>query len=211
MICGFLSVVVRHRDVCLAAAALTLRRSLPAPAGGQQPPTAVAFADRAVHDLLNVVTSLPPARTTRRSPARSACSCRSCTAAPPPSPPATPSCTPSTPPALAGRRLAALTRPPRSAAARRPGPAVSLAALRENLPRGIAIDVGDALLASHHELLGDPAAVWPGWRRGGLLPSVADAIQPASETVYINGQHRAQAMLEAGVRRTVVLHQVYET
>ncbi|MFF7581214.1 hypothetical protein ACFZBE_40820 [Streptomyces sp. NPDC008061] len=50
---------------------------------------------------------------------------------------------------------------------------------------------GDALLAGHHELLGDPAAVWPGWRRGGLLPSVADAIQPASETVYINGQHRA--------------------
>ncbi|MFF3359387.1 hypothetical protein ACFYWN_44035 [Streptomyces sp. NPDC002917] len=26
-----------------------------------------------------------------------------------------------------------------------------------------------------------------------------------------SGQHRAQAMLEAGVRRTVVLHHVYET
>ncbi|ALO91340.1 Transposase [Streptomyces hygroscopicus subsp. limoneus] len=30
-------------------------------------------------------------------------------------------------------------------------------------------------------------------------------------TGYINGQHRAQAMLEAGVRRTVVLHHVDET
>ncbi|MGW4759544.1 hypothetical protein [Streptomyces chartreusis] len=33
----------------------------------------------------------------------------------------------------------------------------------------------------------------------------ADAIQPDSEARYINGQHRAQALLEAGVRRTVVL------
>ncbi|MFE1476485.1 hypothetical protein ACFW6N_21865 [Streptomyces cyaneofuscatus] len=43
------------------------------------------------------------------------------------------------------------------------------------------------------------------------LFSIGDAIQPASEPGYINGQHRAQAMLEAGVRRTVVLHHVYET
>ncbi|MGW2272592.1 hypothetical protein [Streptomyces yangpuensis] len=37
-----------------------------------------------------------------------------------------------------------------------------------------------------------------------------DAIQPDSEGGYINGQHRSQAMLEAGVRRTVVLRHVYE-
>ncbi|MEU6071061.1 hypothetical protein ABZ864_43120 [Streptomyces sp. NPDC047082] len=38
-----------------ALAALTLRRSLPAPAAGQQPPTAVVFADRALFELLNLV------------------------------------------------------------------------------------------------------------------------------------------------------------
>ncbi|MCX4783881.1 MULTISPECIES: hypothetical protein [unclassified Streptomyces] len=43
------------------------------------------------------------------------------------------------------------------------------------------------------------------------LFNTADAIQPSSDTGYINGQHRAQAMLEAGVRRTVVLHLVDET
>jgi hypothetical protein len=50
------------------------------------------------------------------------------------------------------------------------------------------------------------------WQREALatLFSIGDAIQPASGTGYINGQHRAQAMLEAGVRRTVVLHQVDE-
>ena len=53
-----------------------------------------------------------PARTTRRSPARSACSCRSFTAAPPPSPPPTLSCTPSPPLALASRRVAAPIRRP---------------------------------------------------------------------------------------------------
>ncbi|MGM9470352.1 nucleic acid/nucleotide deaminase domain-containing protein [Streptomyces murinus] len=36
-------------------------------------------------------------------------------------------------------------------------------------------------------------------------------IQPDSGGGYVNGQHRAQAMLEAGVRRTVVLRYVYET
>jgi hypothetical protein len=51
------------------------------------------------------------------------------------------------------------------------------------------------------------------WQTEALatLFNTADAIQPASEAGYINGQHRAQAMLEAGVRRTVVLHHVYET
>ncbi|MFD7705424.1 hypothetical protein [Streptomyces caelestis] len=43
------------------------------------------------------------------------------------------------------------------------------------------------------------------------LFSIGDAIQPSSGTGYINGQHRVQAMLEAGVRRTVVLHHVDET
>ncbi|MFF9143000.1 hypothetical protein ACF09G_36275 [Streptomyces albogriseolus] len=45
------------------------------------------------------------------------------------------------------------------------------------------------------------------WQSEALatLFSVADAIQPASGVGYVNGQHRAQALLEAGVRRTVVL------
>ncbi|MEC4575082.1 hypothetical protein [Streptomyces virginiae] len=42
------------------------------------------------------------------------------------------------------------------------------------------------------------------------LFSTWDAIQPDGEGGYINGQHRSQAMLEAGVRRTVVLRHVYE-
>ncbi|KND46654.1 hypothetical protein IQ64_00180 [Streptomyces stelliscabiei] len=51
------------------------------------------------------------------------------------------------------------------------------------------------------------------WQTEALasLFSVANAIQPASQPGYINGQHRAQAMLEAGVRRTVVLHYADET
>ncbi|MGW7196210.1 hypothetical protein [Streptomyces chryseus] len=49
------------------------------------------------------------------------------------------------------------------------------------------------------------------WQTEALatLFNTADAIQPSSETRYINGQHRAQAMLDAGVRRTVVLRAVY--
>ncbi|GAA3503460.1 hypothetical protein GCM10019016_105700 [Streptomyces prasinosporus] len=43
------------------------------------------------------------------------------------------------------------------------------------------------------------------------LFSIGDAIQPSSGTGYINGQHRTQAMLEEGVRHTVVLHHVDET
>ncbi|MEV5177972.1 hypothetical protein AB0L10_44870 [Streptomyces flaveolus] len=52
-----------------------------------------------------------------------------------------------------------------------------------------------------------------GWQTEALatLFSIGDAIQPDSEGGYINGQHRAQAMLEAGVRRTVVLRYVYES
>ena len=57
------------------------------------------------------------------------------------------------------------------------------------------------------------AAAATRWQTEALasLFNVANAIQPASQTGYINGQHRAQAMLEAGVRRTVVLHHVDET
>ncbi|MFM9633282.1 MULTISPECIES: hypothetical protein [Streptomyces] len=51
------------------------------------------------------------------------------------------------------------------------------------------------------------------WQTEALatLFNTANAIQPDKEVRYINGQHRSQAMLEAGVRRTVVLHHVYET
>ncbi|WP_331732040.1 hypothetical protein [Streptomyces sp. NBC_00989] len=41
------------------------------------------------------------------------------------------------------------------------------------------------------------------------LFNVADAIQPSRNPGYINGQHRAQALLDAGVRRTVVLRMVW--
>ncbi|MFF3326499.1 hypothetical protein [Streptomyces sp. NPDC002889] len=45
------------------------------------------------------------------------------------------------------------------------------------------------------------------WQTQALatLFSTADAIQPDSQAGYINGQHRAQALLEAGVHRIVVL------
>ncbi|MDX3695026.1 hypothetical protein PV726_32750 [Streptomyces europaeiscabiei] len=51
------------------------------------------------------------------------------------------------------------------------------------------------------------------WQTEALatLFNTADAIQPSSASGYINGQHRAQAMLDAGVRRTVVLRHVDET
>ncbi|MEV8553803.1 hypothetical protein AB0L04_28805 [Streptomyces glaucescens] len=51
------------------------------------------------------------------------------------------------------------------------------------------------------------------WETEGLATvfNTANAIQPSTGTGYINGQHRAQAMLEAGVRRTVVLRHVDET
>ncbi|MEV5787809.1 hypothetical protein ACGFWD_40905 [Streptomyces sp. NPDC048448] len=38
---------------------------------------------------------------------------------------------------------------------------------------------------------------------------MADAIQPAKGPGYVNGQHRSQAMLDAGVRRAVVLRMVW--
>ncbi|MFE9769441.1 hypothetical protein ACFYPC_33815 [Streptomyces sp. NPDC005808] len=41
------------------------------------------------------------------------------------------------------------------------------------------------------------------------LFSVANAIQPARGPGYVNGQHRAQALLDAGVRRSVVLRMVW--
>ncbi|MFD9606503.1 hypothetical protein [Streptomyces sp. NPDC059970] len=43
------------------------------------------------------------------------------------------------------------------------------------------------------------------------LFDTGDAIQPDRDVRYINGQHRSQAMLEAGVRRTVVLRHVSAT
>ncbi|MFD3334630.1 hypothetical protein ACFWV1_18520 [Streptomyces sp. NPDC058700] len=51
------------------------------------------------------------------------------------------------------------------------------------------------------------------WQTQALtsLFSIANAIQPGSQSSYINGQHRAQAMLDAGVRRTVALHYVHRT
>jgi hypothetical protein len=47
------------------------------------------------------------------------------------------------------------------------------------------------------------------WQREALdsLFSMANAIQPTPDG-YVNGQHRAHAILEAGVPRTVVLRHV---
>ncbi|MFD9030763.1 hypothetical protein ACFVZW_06325 [Streptomyces sp. NPDC059567] len=48
------------------------------------------------------------------------------------------------------------------------------------------------------------------WQTEALatLCNVWDAIMPDNEVRYVNGQHRSQAMLDAGVRRTVVLHHI---
>ncbi|MGW6202057.1 hypothetical protein ACWF9B_00150 [Streptomyces sp. NPDC055089] len=48
------------------------------------------------------------------------------------------------------------------------------------------------------------------WQTEALatLFSVGDAIQPDKEVRYINGQHRSQAMLDSGVRHTVVLRHI---
>lgn len=43
-----------------------------------------------------------------------------------------------------------------------------------------------------------------------ILFSIANALQPSGGG-YINGRHLAQAVLEAGVRRTVVPHHADET
>lgn len=45
------------------------------------------------------------------------------------------------------------------------------------------------------------------WQHQALssLFSLGNAVQPSSDGLYINGQHRAQALMDAGVRHTVVL------
>ncbi|MFH9969034.1 hypothetical protein ACH4PR_48545 [Streptomyces mirabilis] len=52
------------------------------------------------------------------------------------------------------------------------------------------------------------ASRWQGEALATLF-NVANAIQPSSEPGYINGQHPTQALLDAGVRRTVVLRMVW--
>ncbi|MFK0142450.1 hypothetical protein [Streptomyces murinus] len=86
--------------------------------------------------------------------------------------------------------------------------AMALDVLQRARAQGVEADDVEEFAVAHAA-----AAGATGWESEALatLFSIADAIQPARETGYINGQHRAQAMLEAGVRRTVVLHHVYET
>lgn len=85
--------------------------------------------------------------------------------------------------------------------------ALALQVLRRALAQGVeGEDLEDFATAQ-------AAAAGAGaWQTQALatLFSLGDAIQPDSENGYVNGQHRAQAMLEAGVRRTVVLRFVDE-
>jgi hypothetical protein len=43
-----------------------------------------------------------------------------------------------------------------------------------------------------------------GWTLQAVKSLLLDPIQPEREIGYVNGRHRAQAMLDAGVRRTLV-------
>ncbi|MFE2046779.1 hypothetical protein ACFXAZ_38870 [Streptomyces sp. NPDC059477] len=85
--------------------------------------------------------------------------------------------------------------------------AMALDVLKRARAQGVEADGMEEFALAHAA-----AADATGWETEALatLFSIADAIQPDSETGYINGQHRAQALLEAGVRRTVVLRHVYE-
>lgn len=80
--------------------------------------------------------------------------------------------------------------------------AMALDALNRARAQEIAAEDMEEFAAAHAAAAGADR-----WQSEALatLFSVSDAIQPASESGYVNGQHRSQAMLEAGVRRTVVL------
>ncbi|MFJ3182342.1 hypothetical protein ACIPJN_28675 [Streptomyces sp. NPDC086796] len=85
--------------------------------------------------------------------------------------------------------------------------AMALDVLQRARAQGVEADDVEELAVAYAAAVGAT-----GWETEALatLFNLADAIQPDSETGYINGQHRSQALLEAGVRRTVVLRHVYE-
>ncbi|MGP3777131.1 hypothetical protein ACTWJ8_40485 (plasmid) [Streptomyces sp. SDT5-1] len=85
--------------------------------------------------------------------------------------------------------------------------ALALEVLRRARAQGVVADDMEDFAAAQAAEAG--ASMWQTEALSTLFdPTVA--IQPDSEGGYINGQHRAQAMLEAGVRRTVVLEHVYD-
>lgn len=85
---------------------------------------------------------------------------------------------------------------------------LALQVLRRARAQGVEPDDMEEFAIAHAA-----AAGVTGWQVEALatLFNTDDAIQPSSETGYVNGQHRTQAMIEAGVRRTVVLRTVDET
>ncbi|WP_446046438.1 hypothetical protein [Streptomyces olivaceus] len=85
--------------------------------------------------------------------------------------------------------------------------AMAIEVLRRARAQGVEADDMEEFGVVHAAAVGAT-----GWESEALasLFSTADAIQPDSEGGYVNGQHRGQALLEAGVRRTVVLRHVYE-
>jgi hypothetical protein len=69
---------------------------------------------------------------------------------------------------------------------------------REDVPAEAMADYSDQYARA------EGATVWQRQALASLF-SLANAIQPGAEGHYINGQHRAQAMMDAEVPRTVVL------
>ncbi|MFJ4473133.1 hypothetical protein ACIP2X_37355 [Streptomyces sp. NPDC089424] len=85
--------------------------------------------------------------------------------------------------------------------------AMALQVLHRARAQSVGPDDMEELATAHAAETG--ATRWENEALASLF-SISDAIQPSSGTGYINGQHRAQAMMETGVRRTVVLRYVDE-
>ncbi|MFD9596789.1 hypothetical protein ACFWA9_29130 [Kitasatospora sp. NPDC059973] len=83
---------------------------------------------------------------------------------------------------------------------------MALAFLAEGVEAGVAVE-DMARFADERSA----AAGADKWQRQALdsLFSLAVAITPSEGGGFVNGQHRAQAMLDAGVRRTVVVRDVW--
>ncbi|MEV6535847.1 hypothetical protein AB0M86_40795 [Streptomyces sp. NPDC051639] len=84
--------------------------------------------------------------------------------------------------------------------------AMALDVLKRARTEGIAAEDMEEYALAHAAAAG--TGLWQSEALATLF-SVADAIQPAKGPGYVNGQHRSQAMLDAGVRRAVVLRMVW--
>ncbi|MCZ1011913.1 hypothetical protein [Streptomyces lydicus] len=86
--------------------------------------------------------------------------------------------------------------------------AMALDVLKQARTQGIDAEDMEQYAVEHEAAAG--ATEWETEALATLF-STADAIQPdSSGTGYINGQHRAQAMFDAGVHRTVVMRTTWE-